>query len=102
MASGAVTKSTAIAQAISPSRDSRIIKIHILIDVVSRPFALKLMPGHVSDITVAPELLQRAQRARYGITVRSRAPRRRGFETERLCEIQPAPDSDDRTVAGRR
>ena len=83
-ASGAVTKSTAIdstyikaqrsafgakrgakAQAIGPSRGGQTTKIHILTDVVGRPYALKLTPGNVSDITVAPELLKRAGRARY-------------------------------------
>ena len=70
-ASGAVTQSIAIdstyikAQAIDPSRRGRTTKIHILTDVVGRPFALKLTPGNVADITVAPELLQHAQRARY-------------------------------------
>ena len=83
-ATGAVTKSTAVdstyvkaqrsafggkggpkLRAIGPSRGGQTTKIHVLTDVVGRPFALKLTPGNVSDITVAPELLTRAGRARY-------------------------------------
>ena len=81
---GAVTKSTAVdstyvkaqrsafggkggarAQAIGPSRGGQTTKIHVLTDVVGRPFALTLTPGNVSDITVAPGLLTRASGARY-------------------------------------
>ena len=50
---------------IGPSRCGQTTKIHLLTDVVGRPFALTLTPGNVSDITVAPALLARAKGARY-------------------------------------
>ena len=53
------------AQAIGPSRGGQTTKVHVLTDTVGRPFALTLTPGNVSDITVAPALLARAQGARY-------------------------------------
>ncbi len=40
-------------QAIGPSRGSQTTKIDALTDVVGRPFELILMPGDVSDVTVA-------------------------------------------------
>jgi transposase len=52
-------------QAIGPSRGGQTTKVHALTDTVGRPFALILTPGNVSDITVAPALLARAQGARY-------------------------------------
>ena len=58
-------KRGAKAQAIGPSRGGQTTKIHILTDVLGRPFALTLTPGNVSDITVAPGLLARATGARY-------------------------------------
>ncbi|RYF10460.1 MAG: hypothetical protein EOO77_21490, partial [Oxalobacteraceae bacterium] len=53
------------AQAIGRSRGGWTTKIHALTDVVSRPYALMLTPGNVSDIKVAPALLERASRIRY-------------------------------------
>ncbi|MEO1474143.1 MAG: IS5 family transposase [Pseudomonadota bacterium] len=74
-ASGAVTTSTSIdstyvkaqrsafggkggpkAQGIGPSRGGQTSKIHILTDVIGRPFSLCLTPGNVSDVRAA-ELL---------------------------------------------
>ena len=58
-------KRGAKAQAIGPSRGGQTTKIHVLTDVIGRPFALILTPGNVADVTVAPELLTRAGAARY-------------------------------------
>lgn len=44
------------AQGIGPSRDGQTSKIHILIDVIGRPFSLCLTPGNVSDVRAAERL----------------------------------------------
>jgi transposase len=40
-------------------------KIHALTDVVGQPFALTLTPETIADISVAPELLERAGKAHH-------------------------------------
>ncbi|TLP42304.1 IS5 family transposase [Cohaesibacter sp. CAU 1516] len=82
--SGAVTKSTAIDstyvkahrsahggkggpknQAIGPSRGGQTTKIHVLTDVIGRPFAFKLTGGNAADSPIAPVLLNSLKGARY-------------------------------------
>jgi transposase len=58
-------KRGAKAQAIGPSRGGQTTKVHILTDVVGRPFKLMVTPGNVSDVTVAPHLLAGVRGARY-------------------------------------
>jgi hypothetical protein len=49
---------------LAPSRGGQTTKIHAVTDVVGRPFALTLTPGNVSDVSIAPELLERAEGGR--------------------------------------
>jgi transposase len=58
-------KRGARAQAIGRSRGGQTTKLHALTDVIGRPYALILTPGHVADVKAAPELLARLGRARY-------------------------------------
>jgi transposase len=50
-------KRGALAQAIGLSRGGKTTKIHLLTDLVGRPFRLRLTAGNVSDIKAAPALL---------------------------------------------
>jgi transposase len=52
-------------QAIGRSRGGWTTKVHALIDVIGRPYALMLTAGNVSDVKAAPALLERAGRMRY-------------------------------------
>ena len=54
-------------QAIGLSRGGQTTKIHALTDVIGHPFALMLTPGNVADVTAAPALLARAEKAKYVI-----------------------------------
>ena len=53
------------AQVIGRSRGGWTTKVHVLTDVVNRPYALMLSAGNVSDVTAAPALLERAKPMRY-------------------------------------
>ncbi|MCA1300861.1 IS5 family transposase [Stappia indica] len=82
-ASGAVTKCTSIDstyvkahrsahggkgaknQAIGPSRGGQTTKIHVLTDVIGRPFAFMLTGGNAADSPVAPHLLAGLKGVRY-------------------------------------
>ena len=52
-------------QAIGPSRVGQTTKIHVLTDVIGRPFAFKLTGGNGADSPIAPVLLNSLKGARY-------------------------------------
>ena len=52
-------------QAIGPSRGGQTTKIHVLTDVIGRPFAFMLTGGNAADSPVAPHLLAGLKGARY-------------------------------------
>ena len=52
-------------QAIGPSRGGQTTKIHVLTDVIGRPFAFKLTGGNAADSPIAPALLNSLKGARY-------------------------------------
>jgi transposase len=53
------------AQGIGPSRGGQTSKIHILTDVIGRPFSLCLTPGNVSGVRAAELLSEGLQGAKY-------------------------------------
>jgi transposase len=75
-------------QAIGPSRGGQTTKVHALTDTVGRPYALTLTPGNVSDITVAPALLEQAKGARHVLADK-------GYDADdlrrRLRQVRAAP-----------
>jgi transposase len=52
-------------QSIGLSRGGSTTKIHALTDVIGCPFVVMLTPGNVADVSVAPTLIERAQRVGY-------------------------------------
>ena len=52
-------------QKIGPSRGGNTTKIHILTDVIGRPFQLLLTAGNVNDVSAAPELINQLEGAQY-------------------------------------
>lgn len=53
------------AQGIGPSRGGQTSKIHVLTDVIGRPFAPRLTPGNVSDVRAAELLASEMRSARH-------------------------------------
>ena len=52
-------------QAIGPSRGGQTTKIHVLANVIGRPFAFKLTAGNAADSPIAPVLLNSLKGAKY-------------------------------------
>ncbi len=68
------------AHAIGRSRGGWTTKVHALTDVIGRRYALMLTAGNVSDVKVAPVLLERAGRIRYLL-------RDKGYDADRLRRL---------------
>jgi len=64
-------------QAIGRWRGGWTTKVHVLTDVIGRPYALMLTPSNVSDIKAAPALLEHAGRMRYLLADK-------GYDADRL------------------
>lgn len=67
-------------QAISRSRGGWTTKIQALTDVISRPYALMLTAGNVSDVKATPALLERAGPMRYLLADK-------GYDADRLRRL---------------